>query len=220
MLSRIFRLDRTGPFPVSAVEQYLTGEEGTLRVATDGHDDTDAARGALDHLIRENVCPRIVAGPEILQVGVEASTYRGCLCPRLAAATARMAHASHRLSIFKYPANVRTFLPLYIAPDIPSLPLPSSCPVPPQHVQEGELFPSGCHPVDVMLRGGFREGQVTELIGPSASGKTQLCHASAAACAAQGLRVCYVDSSNQFSTSRLLDLVPSPSEGLPDPLPR
>lgn len=36
------------------------------------------------------------------------------------------------------------------------------------------LLPTGCEPLDEMLRGGLREGQITELAGESATGKTQV----------------------------------------------
>lgn len=50
---------------------------------------------------------------------------------------------------------------------------------------------------------GVIPGVVTEIVGPSASGKTQLCLATAAAALAAGHRVVWLETCNSFSIHRL-----------------
>lgn len=70
------------------------------------------------------------------------------------------------------------------------------------------LLPTGCDSIDQLLRGGVREGQVTEIVGESASGKTQLCLRLTAATATRGERVIYIDTTNSFSAKRVLSFLP------------
>ncbi|XP_010487958.1 PREDICTED: DNA repair protein RAD51 homolog 4-like isoform X2 [Camelina sativa] len=57
---------------------------------------------------------------------------------------------------------------------------------------------------DSLLKGGFREGLVTELVGPSSSGKTQFCMQAAASVAEKhDGRVLYLDTGNSFSARRI-----------------
>nr|QJQ81677.1 DNA repair protein RAD51-like protein 4 [Dianthus caryophyllus] len=58
------------------------------------------------------------------------------------------------------------------------------------------------------LHGGLREGFVTELVGPSSSGKTQAC-LQAATCVAKGHvgGVVFIDTGNSFSASRIARLI-------------
>jgi hypothetical protein len=65
------------------------------------------------------------------------------------------------------------------------------------------FLPTGCDGIDDLLGGGLRQGQVTEITGPSASGKTQLCLSAAASAAALGHRVVYVDTTGGFSATRI-----------------
>ena len=57
--------------------------------------------------------------------------------------------------------------------------------------------------LDAVLGGGLRCGSVTELVGCSSSGKTQLCLQSATAAAACCASVLYVDSGQAVSVERL-----------------
>ena len=60
-----------------------------------------------------------------------------------------------------------------------------------------------------MLLGGLRSGEVTEVVGPSSSGKTQLCllaSTAAVASASLPLSVLYVDTSQSFSVERAAEL--------------
>ena len=67
------------------------------------------------------------------------------------------------------------------------------------------FLPTGCDGIDDVLGGGVRQGQVTEITGPSACGKTQVCLSAAASAAALGHRVVYVDTTGGFSGSRIRD---------------
>ena len=67
------------------------------------------------------------------------------------------------------------------------------------------FLPTGCDGIDDVLGGGLRQGQVTEITGPSACGKTQVCLSAAASAAALGHRVVYVDTTGGFSGSRIKD---------------
>ncbi|CAG9465716.1 unnamed protein product [Pedinophyceae sp. YPF-701] len=75
--------------------------------------------------------------------------------------------------------------------------------------KECRLLPTGCRTVDALLHGGLREGQHTEVIGGSGTGKTQLCHMAAVSTAARGERVVYIDTAGQFSATRAAQLQPA-----------
>uniref|UniRef100_A0A1J3ICW7 DNA repair protein RAD51-like protein 4 n=1 Tax=Noccaea caerulescens TaxID=107243 RepID=A0A1J3ICW7_NOCCA len=61
---------------------------------------------------------------------------------------------------------------------------------------------------DSLLQGGFREGQLTELVGPSSSGKTQFCMQAAASVAEKhNGRVLYLDTGNSFSARRIAQFI-------------
>ncbi|XP_057781647.1 DNA repair protein RAD51 homolog 4 isoform X3 [Salvia miltiorrhiza] len=63
---------------------------------------------------------------------------------------------------------------------------------------------TGCERIDVLLQGGLREGHVTELVGPSCSGKTQVCLKAASHVARNSLgKVVYFDTGNSFSPKRI-----------------
>ncbi|KAA0061956.1 DNA repair protein RAD51-like protein 4 isoform X1 [Cucumis melo var. makuwa] len=62
--------------------------------------------------------------------------------------------------------------------------------------------------VDVLLGGGLREGQLTEIVGPSSSGKTQVCLRAASNVAKNyNAEVFYVDTGNSFSPQRISGFV-------------
>ena len=69
-----------------------------------------------------------------------------------------------------------------------------------------EILPTGCDAIDELLGGGLRQGQLIEITGPSASGKTQLCLSAAASFAALDNRVVYVDTTGGFSATRIKQL--------------
>ncbi|KAI3429497.1 hypothetical protein D9Q98_005586 [Chlorella vulgaris] len=70
------------------------------------------------------------------------------------------------------------------------------------------LLETGCQGIDSeLLRGGLRGGQLVEVCGESAAGKTQLCISAAAAAARAQRRVVYVDSSNALSGRRLAQVL-------------
>ena len=54
---------------------------------------------------------------------------------------------------------------------------------------------------------------MTELGGPSPSGKTQLCHAAAAAAAKEGLRAVFVSTTNAFSAERAAQMLGGADRG-------
>ncbi|XP_041995269.1 DNA repair protein RAD51 homolog 4-like isoform X3 [Salvia splendens] len=69
--------------------------------------------------------------------------------------------------------------------------------------------------IDILLQGGLRAGHVTELVGPSCSGKTQVCLKAASHVARNSLgKVVYFDTGNSFSPKRVaqfLSFSPDPS---------
>ncbi|XP_028944274.1 DNA repair protein RAD51 homolog 4 isoform X6 [Malus domestica] len=70
------------------------------------------------------------------------------------------------------------------------------------------VLSTGCEGIDLLLGGGLREGQVTELVGPSTSGKTQVCLLSAANVATKHMgTVVYLDTGNSFSPERIVHFV-------------
>ncbi|XP_062081909.1 DNA repair protein RAD51 homolog 4 isoform X2 [Humulus lupulus] len=66
------------------------------------------------------------------------------------------------------------------------------------------VLSTGCDGIDLLLGGGLREGQLTELVGPSSSGKTQVCLQAASNVAKKHMgSVLYLDTSNSFSPQRI-----------------
>ncbi|KAL6596953.1 hypothetical protein ACP70R_047087 [Stipagrostis hirtigluma subsp. patula] len=76
-------------------------------------------------------------------------------------------------------------------------------------VTENKHFlPTGLEGIDMLLGGGLRQGQLTEITGPSSSGKTQVCLHSASHVAAMNMgSVMYLDTSNSFSPSRIAGII-------------
>ncbi|WOK96938.1 hypothetical protein Cni_G05646 [Canna indica] len=69
-------------------------------------------------------------------------------------------------------------------------------------------LPSGCEGIDILLGGGLREGQLTEIVGPSSSGKTQVCLHSALGVTDMHLGVViFLDTCNSFSPNRIASIV-------------
>ncbi|KAI3461510.1 hypothetical protein Pfo_018173 [Paulownia fortunei] len=67
--------------------------------------------------------------------------------------------------------------------------------------------------IDVFLQGGLREGHVTELVGPSSSGKTQVCLKAASHVATKYLgTVMYFDTGNSFSPKRIAQFLSQSSD--------
>ncbi|XP_017603673.1 DNA repair protein RAD51 homolog 4 isoform X2 [Gossypium arboreum] len=64
------------------------------------------------------------------------------------------------------------------------------------------VFPTGIQGIDLLLGGGIRVGQLTELVGPSSSGKTQVCLRTASNVARNHM-VLYLDTGNSFSPQRI-----------------
>ncbi|XP_022148499.1 DNA repair protein RAD51 homolog 4 isoform X2 [Momordica charantia] len=70
------------------------------------------------------------------------------------------------------------------------------------------ILSTGCEGVDALLGGGLREGQLTEIVGPSSSGKTQVCLRAASNVAMKyNANVFYLDTGNSFSPHRISDFV-------------
>ncbi|KAJ8770993.1 hypothetical protein K2173_022894 [Erythroxylum novogranatense] len=70
------------------------------------------------------------------------------------------------------------------------------------------LLPTGVEGIDTILQGGLRRGQLTELVGPSTSGKTQVCLQIASNVAKnQTGSVVYIDTCNSFSPQHIKQFV-------------
>lgn len=76
-------------------------------------------------------------------------------------------------------------------------------------LQATRVLPTGCKTLDTLLRGGVREGHLTELCGDSGSGKTQLCMTAAAVTAARAEGVVYIDTGTAVSAARLQKILNS-----------
>ncbi|KAL2651888.1 hypothetical protein R1flu_020016 [Riccia fluitans] len=75
--------------------------------------------------------------------------------------------------------------------------------------QQGVRYLSlGCRSIDELLQGGIQEGTLTELVGASSTGKTQICM-QAAACAAYNHQcsVIFVDTCGAFSSQRVAHML-------------
>ncbi|KAM7278713.1 hypothetical protein ACFE04_005847 [Oxalis oulophora] len=67
---------------------------------------------------------------------------------------------------------------------------------------------TGIERFDLFLQGGLREGQLIELVGPSSSGKTQIClHAASNVANMHIGSTIYLDTGNSFSSLRISRLV-------------
>ena len=71
----------------------------------------------------------------------------------------------------------------------------------------GSFAKSGVDELDAALGGGFRVGQVTELVGQAGVGKTQFCMTCSILVAASGKQVVYIDTENKFRPQRLMEIV-------------
>ncbi|BBH04865.1 homolog of RAD51 D [Prunus dulcis] len=70
------------------------------------------------------------------------------------------------------------------------------------------VLSTGCEGIDLLLGGGLREGQLTELVGPSSCGKTQVCLLAASNVATKHMgNVVYLDTGNSFSPQRIAQFV-------------
>lgn len=70
------------------------------------------------------------------------------------------------------------------------------------------VLSTGCEGIDLLLQGGLRMGQLTELVGPSSSGKTQVCLLAASNVAKKYMgSVVYLDTGNSFSPQRVTHFV-------------
>ncbi|PON67006.1 Meiotic recombinase Dmc [Parasponia andersonii] len=66
------------------------------------------------------------------------------------------------------------------------------------------VLATGCNGIDLLLEGGLSVGQLTELVGPSSSGKTQVCLQAASSVAKEQMgSVIYLDTCNSFSPQRI-----------------
>lgn len=70
------------------------------------------------------------------------------------------------------------------------------------------FLPTGYEGIDMLLGGGLREGQLTEIVGPSSSGKTQFCLSVASHVADKHLGdVMFLDTCNSFSSQRIESII-------------
>jgi RecA/RadA recombinase len=68
---------------------------------------------------------------------------------------------------------------------------------------------SGSSGLDELIGGGFEEGRITEVFGPSNSGKTQLAIQATVMAAARGWKSVYVDTESTFRPERLAQIAES-----------
>lgn len=68
---------------------------------------------------------------------------------------------------------------------------------------------TGSPSLDNLLEGGFQEGKITELFGPSNSGKTQLAIQATVMAAARGWKSVYVDTESTFRPERMVEIAES-----------
>ncbi|KAK9123562.1 hypothetical protein Sjap_013164 [Stephania japonica] len=74
--------------------------------------------------------------------------------------------------------------------------------------QNKRLLPTGCQGLDLLLKGGLREGQLTELVGASSCGKTQICLLAASNVTYKHMSsVVFLDTCNSFSPKRIASFI-------------
>ncbi len=69
-----------------------------------------------------------------------------------------------------------------------------------------KLLSTGCEPLDEMLGGGIKSGEVTLVYGEPSTGKTSLAIQCAVVCAERSLKTIFIDSDNTFSPTRLAQI--------------
>lgn len=70
------------------------------------------------------------------------------------------------------------------------------------------VLPTGCHSLDNLLSSGVYSGEITEFVGASCSGKTQLCLTWAVNVSSQFKKsIIYIDTAGSCSARRLADIV-------------
>jgi hypothetical protein len=67
-------------------------------------------------------------------------------------------------------------------------------------------YPTGCHEVDKYLMGGVRSGEITQISGDEATGKTQFCHSLTVTVAQMGKKVVYLDTESTFNAERIVNI--------------
>eukprot|EP01134_Creolimax_fragrantissima_P001911 CFRG1911T1 len=76
-----------------------------------------------------------------------------------------------------------------------------------QQIRSTSVIPVGTESLDYILHGGLYTGEITEICGLPGTGKTQICLSATMSCIStpnsEG-KVIYIDSSNNFSATRLL----------------
>ena len=81
-----------------------------------------------------------------------------------------------------------------------------------------KILPTGIDNIDELLDGGLHTGEIVEVFGPAASGKTQLCLSIAGHVTTHlKLNVLYIDSTSSFSSERLLQII-QPKDDQSSPL--
>ncbi|XP_019177517.1 PREDICTED: DNA repair protein RAD51 homolog 4 isoform X2 [Ipomoea nil] len=79
-------------------------------------------------------------------------------------------------------------------------------------LQRKNILSTGCQCIDDFLNGGLRDGHLIELVGPSSSGKTQVCFMIASNVARSSGRVVFLDTCNSFSPKRVAEVVSQMSD--------
>jgi len=71
-----------------------------------------------------------------------------------------------------------------------------------------QVLSTGCQGLDdLFLEGGMRTGTLIELVGPAASGKTQLCLSTCVHCVVRSsFTVAFIDTNSSFSSKRIQEL--------------
>jgi DNA repair protein RadB len=63
-------------------------------------------------------------------------------------------------------------------------------------------IPTGCTPLDDLIRGGFAVGEISLIYGEAATGKTTTVIQAASSSATHGMKVVYIDSDRSFTRQR------------------
>lgn len=72
------------------------------------------------------------------------------------------------------------------------------------------IFSTGCPRLDDILDGGIYTGEITEIVGPPAIGKTQLCHSLlTTVCLETQRSILYIDTGGNFSPERIFEILKS-----------
>lgn len=147
--------------------------------------------------LRSGVCPALTPGTYQKLISAEVKTVVQFLAQDLDQLSAKI-HVPFRdlLSIKRFFLAQHSSIPVNALQLYQNI-LSSTC-----------ILPTGCTGLDKILEGGLYTGEITELVGASSSGKTQICLSTVKAISSDlEKNIVYFDTCGQFDTTRIATMI-------------